>query len=217
MNESVAPSLTDDAQPGQGEALVAQGRVYYAQGQYQEALSCLHMAYDSYLSGEASAGTDGASDARVSGEVSVGMDGASDTRVAEIANDIGVVYTVLERWPEAEKWLDEAQQRFVRGGDLGGEAQALGNMGSMYRVRGLLGQAAAHLQLSADKFHVVGDDERRVASLRSLSVVRLRQFRPLQAVACYRDALACHPNPNWLVRLLKKLFGLPFRLLRQRL
>ena len=198
MNEPATSLPTAGAQHESAETLVAQGRAYYAQAQYQEALSCLHLAYD----------------ASASGAAPVGPEGRSDTQVAEIANDIGVVYTVLERWSEAEKWLNEAQQRFVRAGDLEGEAQALGNAGSMYRVRGWLGQAAAHLQLSADKFHVVGDSERRAVTLRSLCMVRLRQFRPLQAVACYRDVLACHPNPNWLVKLLKRFLGLPFRLLR---
>jgi tetratricopeptide (TPR) repeat protein len=200
MNEPVTSFSAEGAQPTGGESLVAQGRSYYAQAQYQEALSCFHLAYD----------------ACVSGQEAAGAEGACDAPSAELANDIGVVYTVLERWAEAEKWLNEAQQRFVRAGDLDGEAQTLGNMGSMYRVRGQLVQAAAHLQLSADKFHVAGDDERREASLRSLSMVRLRQLRPLQAVACYRDALACQPNPNWLAKLLKAILGLPFRLMRSR-
>jgi tetratricopeptide (TPR) repeat protein len=183
----------DSVDPGQCARLLAQGRTHYAQAQYQEALSCLHLAYDDCLARE---------------QAGHGQEGQE----AEIANDLGVVYTVLERWGEAEKWLGEAQQRFVRERDLGGEAQALGNMGSMYRVRGNLKQAAAHLQLSADRFHIVGDAEHRAASLRALSLVRLRQLRPLQAVAAYSAALACQPEPNLAVRLLIKLLDLPFRL-----
>lgn len=185
-------SPTDNVEPRQGESLLAQGRAYYSQAHYQEALSCLHLAYDA--SGQAQSGP-----------------GTQD-QAAEIANDIGVVYTVLERWPEAVKWLDEAQRRFVQDGDLDGEAQTLGNLGSMYRVRGDLRQAAAYLQLSAARFHLVGDDERRSASLRALCAVRLRQVRPLQAVAAYRDALTCHPHPNLITKLLVRLFNLPFRL-----
>jgi tetratricopeptide (TPR) repeat protein len=187
------PSSTDSAALGQDVSLLAQGRAHYARAQYQEALSCLHLAYDERLAQE---------------QASRDQEG----QAAEIANDLGVVYTVLERWQEAEKWLGEAQQRFVRARDLGGEAQTLGNMGSMYRVRGDLKQAAAYLQLSADRFHVVGDDEHRAASLRALSLVRLRQLRPMQAVAAYSAALACRPEPNLAVRLLIKLLDLPFRL-----
>jgi tetratricopeptide (TPR) repeat protein len=170
-----------------------QGRDHYAQAQYQEALSCLHLAYDACRAQEQA-------------------DSTAKGLAAEVANDIGVVYTVQRRWIEAEKWLGEAQQRFVEAGDPGGEAQTLGNVGSMYRARGDYQQAAAYLQLSADRFHVVGDDERRAMSLRTLSLVRLRQFRPLQAVIAYRAALACQPNPNFLVKLLLKLFSLPFNL-----
>jgi tetratricopeptide (TPR) repeat protein len=189
-------STSDSVAPGQQASLLAQGRAHYAQAQYQEALSCLHLAYDA-------------------ASLPAQPDPVAQGEIAEIANDIGVVYTVLERWQEAEKWLEEAQQRFVANGDLDGEAQTLGNLGSMYRVRRDFRQAAAHLQLCADRFHLVGDDERRAASLRALSVVRLRQLRPLQAVAAYRDALACHPKPNLVVKLLQALFSLPLRL-RQR-
>ena len=59
---------------------------------------------------------------------------------------------------------------------------------------------------------MAGDDERRSVSLRALSRVRLRQFRPFEAVAAYRDALASHPHPNLVIKLLQKLFNLPFRL-----
>jgi tetratricopeptide (TPR) repeat protein len=178
---------------GPDTSLLAQGRAYYAQSEYQEALSCLHLAYDACASQAES-------------------DPAAQSEAAEVANDIGVVYTVLQRWPDAEKWLGEAQQRFVQSGDLDGEAQTLGNLGSMYRARRDWRQAAAYLQLAADRFHLVGDDLNRGASLRALSMVRLRQLRPLQAVMAYRDALACHPKPNLLVKLLRAFFDLPFRL-----
>jgi tetratricopeptide (TPR) repeat protein len=193
MTEPPVYPTAEKAVSEQSESLLAQGRAYYTQAQYQEALSCLHLAYDAASS---------------QGEPDPDDPGLA----AEIANDIGVVYTVLQRWDEAEKWLGEAQERFVRDGDLDGEAQTLGNLGSMYRARRDLRQAGAYLQLAADRFHLVGDDERRSASLRALSAVRLRQFRPLQAVGAYRDALACHPKPNFLVKLLLALFDLPFRL-----
>jgi tetratricopeptide (TPR) repeat protein len=172
----------------EGASLLEQGRLYYGQGEYNEALSCLHLSYDQFKA-----------------------DGAH-AQVAEVANDIGVVYTVMERWGEAEKWLDEAQRLFVRVGDYDGEAQTLGNMGSMYRAKGDLRQASAYLQLSADRFRLVGDDERRAATLRSLSAVRLRQLRPLQALAAYQAALACEPHPTLFQKWLRRFFGIPFRL-----
>ena len=171
--------------------LLDQGRVYYSQGDFKEALSCLHMAHDRY---------------RVDGERS---------EIAEVANDLGVVYTVLRRWQEAEKWLDQAQQIFGEIGDLAGEAQTLGNRGSMYRNKGAFREAAASLKLSADRFHVVGDGEQRAVTLRSLSRVRLRQFRPMQALAAYHAALDSLPAPNWFQKLLKALFGLPLHMMHR--
>ena len=79
----------------EADNLLDQGRVYYSQGDFKEALSCLHLAHDRY---------------RVDGE---------RRQIAEVANDLGVVYTVLRRWGEAEKWLDQAQRMFGEIGDLG--------------------------------------------------------------------------------------------------
>jgi tetratricopeptide (TPR) repeat protein len=198
MDEPVTAPIIESVEPEQGASLLAEGRAHYAEAHYQEALSCLHLAYDARLA-------------------ALPGDRGENGDLAEIANDLGVVYTVLERWNEAEKWLNEAQQRFVLDGDLGGEAQTLGNMGSMYRVRGNLGQAAAHLWLSAERFHLVGDETHRAASLRMLCLVRLRQFRFLEAVDVYRKVLACQPNPNLLVKLLQRLFDLPAKLLERQL
>jgi tetratricopeptide (TPR) repeat protein len=190
MSGSTDSAFTGGSEPDPGLQLLEQGRTHYGQGEYNEALSCLHMAYDAY---------------RADGHTG---------HVAEVANDIGVVYTVLERWQEAQQWLSESQRLFVSEGDYGGEAQTLRNIGSMYRVQGDLGQAAAHLQLSADRFHLVGDEDRRSATLSALSAVRLRQLRALQALAAYQGALDCHPNPGPLRRSLRVLLDLPFRLLQ---
>jgi hypothetical protein len=83
----------------------------------------------------------------------------------------------------------------------------------MYQAQGDLTQAAANLQQAADRFHLVGDDERRSATLRVLSAVRLRQFRVMQALAAFEAALACHPNPTAFHRFLQRLFSLPRRLM----
>jgi tetratricopeptide (TPR) repeat protein len=132
--------------------------------------------------------------------------------IAEAANDVGVLYTVLRRYGEAEAWLREAQRRFVELEDYDGEAQTLGNLGSMYQSKGDLKEAAANLQLAADRFHLDGNNEQRSSTLKVLSLVRLRQFRFLQAVAAYEAALACHPHPTVFHRLLRRLFGLVQRL-----
>jgi Flp pilus assembly protein TadD len=175
----------------EAKQLLDQGRLHYGRGEYKEALSCLHLAHDRY---------------RVDGE---------PQQIAETANDLGVVYTMLRRWGEAEQWLDQAQELFDRIGDLAGEAQTLGNRGSMFRARGQWKEAAASLKLSADRFRVVSENAQRAAALRSLSVVRLRQLRPLLALAAYHTALECLPNPTWFQRLLKLFFGLPLRMMQR--
>jgi tetratricopeptide (TPR) repeat protein len=174
----------------EAQNLLDQGRLYYGQGEYKEALSCLHLAHDRY---------------QVDGE---------QLQIAEVANDLGVVYTVLRRWQEASKWLDQAERLFGLLGNTAGEAQTLGNLGSMYAAQGEWKQAAATLKLSADRFRVVDDGEQCAITLKSLSRVRLRQLRPLLALAAYHAALECQPNLNWFQKLLKAFLGLPLRLMQ---
>ena len=171
------------------DALAREGRELYRQGDFEAARTRLYEAYEAFKA-------------------------ASDLNgVAETANDVGVLYTVQQRYAEAETWLLQAQSRFVDLQDYEGEAQTLGNLGSMCQSRGDLQQAAAYLQQAADRFHLVGDDDKRSATLRVLSMVRLRQMRFLQALAAYEAALACHPRQNAFRRLLRRIMGLPGHLL----
>ncbi len=190
MSEST-DMTTGLPQQADGQALADQGRALYRQGDLGGAQSLLHQAYDAYKPAE-------------------DQDG-----IAEAANDLGVLLTVQRRYEEAETWLRDAQRRFVDLQDYDGEAQTLGNLGSMYQARGDLIQAAAHLKQSVDRFQLGGDHEQRAATLKVLSVVRLRQFRFLEALAAYDAALACYPHPSGFQRLLRWLFGLPLRLLQR--
>ena len=181
-----------------GQALADRGRTLYRQGDLEEALSHLHQAHEAY---------------KQEGNLS---------NIAEASNDLGVLYTVLRRFGEADAWLREAQRCFVEVQDYDGEAQTLANLGSMYQSRGDLKQAAAHLQLAADRFHLAGNDEtrpetleKRSETLKVLSSVRLRQFRFLQALAAFETALACHPKPTRLHRLLRRILALPQRVMQR--
>jgi tetratricopeptide (TPR) repeat protein len=191
MEEQSSHQPPTDIGLNEAKQLLDQGRLYYGRGEYNEALSCLHLAHDRY---------------RADGK---------QAQSAETANDLGVVYTVLHRWQDAEKWLDQAQALFVQIGDIAGEAQTLGNRGSMFRARRDWREAAASLKLSADRFRVAGEGTQRAATLRSLSIVRLRQLRPLLALAAYHAALDCLPEPTWLQKLLKAFFALPFRVMQR--
>jgi tetratricopeptide (TPR) repeat protein len=190
MDERTQGHILDPERDNELEELVDQGRQRYRVGELDAALLCLQQAYDGFKS-----------------------DG-NQSQIAEVANDLGVVYTVLRQWNQAEKWLNDAHRLFVGLGDYDGEAQTLGNLGSMYRARGKLQEAAAHLQLAADRFHLVDDNERRAMTLKSLGFVRLRQYRFLQALATFEAAYACQPNPTFIQRLLRKFLSLPLRVLQ---
>jgi tetratricopeptide (TPR) repeat protein len=171
------------------QELTDQGRLSYRQGELSEALAYLHRAHEQYRASNDTVG------------------------VAEAANDIGVLNTVMRRYDDAEQWLNDSHELFVSLQDLVGEAQTLGNLGSLAQARRDLKQAAAYLQQAADRFHLVGDDERRSATLKSLSVVRLRQLRFLQALAAYETALICLPRPTIWHRVLRYILSLPRRMM----
>ena len=190
MNQHPEKSTAHDDNIQGGQNLAEQGRLYYRQGEFEEALSHFQRAHEQYKS-----------------------DGSQGS-VAETANDIGVVYTAMRRWGDAEKWINEAHKLFLEMKDPDGEAQTLGNLGSMFHLQGHLQEAAANLQLASDRFHVLGDNERRVETLKVLSMVRLRQLRLLQAVAAYESALACHPHPTAFHKFLRRVLALPLRVMR---
>jgi tetratricopeptide (TPR) repeat protein len=190
MEEQATSPLSGSPSSDDVQALIDEGRFSYRQAEYREALSYLQQAYE---------------ECQANGD---------QGRMAEVANDMGVVYTVLGQWKEAEQWLDQANTLFVRLQDYDGQAQALGNLGSMFRARGDLRQAAANLQLAADRFHLVGDDERRSMTLKALSAIRLRQLRFLLALVAYNAALACQPNLTVFDKLLRSLISLPIRMLQ---
>ncbi len=180
---------SDETQSDETQSRIDEGRLYYRQGEYEQALSTLKAVYEH---------------CKEQGDL---------RHMAEIINDMGVIHTVLNQWPEAEKSLNEAHNMFTNLQDYSGEAQALGNLGSMFRARGDLQQSAANLQLAADKFRLMGDDEHRALTLKVLSMVRLKQLRFLQSIAAYDAALACNPRPSAWIRFLRWLFSLPLKII----
>jgi len=191
MTDQAVSNVADAGPKREAQELTEQSRLLYRQGELNKALAQMKLAYEAHRSDGDSSG------------------------VAESANDIGVLYTVLRRYGDAEKWLYEAHKLFVELRDYAGEAQALGNIGSMHRARGDLKQAAVSLNLAVSRFSLVGDKERQAATLRLLSQVRLRQLFFLHALSAYETALACETNPNLWHRFLRGLLSLPRRLLRR--
>jgi tetratricopeptide (TPR) repeat protein len=189
VTEQAAGSYAESGGKSLAQELTDQGRLSYRQGELSEALSYLRRAHEQYRASDDAVG------------------------VAEAANDIGVLYTVMRRYKEAERWLNDAYELFVSMRDLGGEAQTLGNLGSLAQAKRDLKEAAAYLQQAADRFHLVGDDERRSATLKILSMVRLRQLRFLQALAAYETALLCLPHPTIWQKVLRYVLSLPRRMM----
>src|SRR4051794_26826271 len=60
----------------------------------------------------------------------------SKEKMALAANDLGVVYTMLDRKDEARLALEQAQQLFIELNDAAGQGRATGNMAQLEEHNG---------------------------------------------------------------------------------
>lgn len=171
------------------QVLREEGLHHYQQGALDEALACFGKAHSLYL-------------------------GRRDEHgAAEVLNDLGVIYYHQGHWSEAVETLEKAYQAFVALEDKTGQAQILGNLGSLYRASGQLEKAAQHLKDAISLFHQLGDSRTESITWRTLSAVRLRQMRWLEAIFAYDSSLTCLKRLSLAQRLLHSLLQWPLRLL----
>lgn len=165
------------------QILREEGLRQYQQGALDEAIACFSEAHSLYL------------------------EKGDKHSAAEVLNNLGVIYYQKKRWPEAAETLEKAHQTFVAIEDNNGQAQALGNLGSLYRARGQLEKATQYFKDAISLFHQLGDSHAESVTWHTLSTVRLRQRRWLEAILAYDSGLACLRRLSLGQRLLHFLLG----------
>jgi tetratricopeptide (TPR) repeat protein len=133
-------------------------------------------------------------------------------KAAEMANNRSVAWLQAGEFESAYQAVEGTVQQFQELGDKLRQAKALGNRAAALEALGKTDLAAADYQKSAHLLEEIDEQEMRLQVLRALSGLHLKNRKPLQALAAMQAGIAGVKNPNAVQRLLKRLLGLPARL-----
>jgi tetratricopeptide (TPR) repeat protein len=134
---------------------------------------------------------------------------------AEAANSQSVA---LLQAGDAEAALQAGQgtdKVFADGNDPGKQALALGNQGAALEALGRNDEALAAYKECARLLKETGDAENRAVVLKSISALQVRTGHHLEALASMDAALETAPRLSFRERMLKKLVGVPFQIMRR--
>lgn len=135
---------------------------------------------------------------------------------AEVLNNQGVVYRMLQQWDKAKVAFTEARTRFAQLGDHSRQAQATSNLGMLANARGQPKEAVSYFDEAISAFREQGDRPRESDTWRALSLAHFKQRHWLDALAAYSMALDCAPRLSLGQRFLRWLFRIPLKLLGSR-
>ena len=131
----------------------------------------------------------------------------------EMLNNIGVIRRVQREWDAAIAAFGEAETIFAQTGDENRRAQVLGNLGDLYASQGEREKAARHYSDAAELMAQSGDRKKQAELLRALSLLRLRQWRIMEAMMLMEQSLNVRPRLNVLQRLFRSLIRFAMRLM----
>lgn len=134
-------------------------------------------------------------------------------KTALASNDLGVVYTLLNRNDEARAALNQAHQLFIETNDAAGQGRATGNLAQLEERLGNSDAAGALYMQAADLLHegnAFGDE---FTTRRRLSRFYLTHGATLQSLSETSKALAVKPNANWWDKFQMWFFSLPLKLM----
>lgn len=131
--------------------------------------------------------------------------------LAEVLNDLGVARRELSEWDTAQQALEAAYALFRELQDARGQAQALGNLASVYEGRGNYDAAAEAYRASAHMLEALGESELAMYTWQALSRLHLDQKQWLTAIAAYEEGIEAMPNSSLKKKVLQRLMQLPNR------
>lgn len=102
---------------------------------------------------------------------------------SEMRNNLSVVFLELKKTPEALKMVEGTDLVFAAAGDSRRQAMALGNIGTAQQALGLLTEALASFEQSADLFKLTNEKEMRAITLKKIADLQLKTGKQFQALA----------------------------------
>ncbi len=132
---------------------------------------------------------------------------------ALVLNDLGVVYSLLNREDDARRVLSEAQRLFMVLDDAAGQGRAVGNRAQMEERAGNVDAASACYSQAADLFHQAGAFGDEYTTRHRLSRLYLKRGATMMSLNERARALEVKPNPSVFDKLQRWLYWLPLRLM----
>lgn len=134
---------------------------------------------------------------------------------AEMANNASVAYLQAEEPNAALDVLKGTPETFQQAGDIRRQGLALGNYGATLEALGRIDEAMEAYSESAELLAEAGEDQFRANVMQSLSTLQMRSGRQLEALATMQSGLDGVSKPSPKQRFLKKLLGVPFRMMER--
>jgi tetratricopeptide (TPR) repeat protein len=169
--------------------LISDGKSAYQQGDFLAAARAFDAAAESYTA---------AGDA---------------LNAAEMSNNSSVAYLQAGEAQEALRSVEGTPVVFANAGDRRRQGMSLGNLGAALEAVGRLDEAADVYRQSAELLEATGEDDLRAYVMKSLSALQLRKGRHIEAVATMESGLEGIKHPKPQQSFLKKLLGIPRKLL----
>jgi tetratricopeptide (TPR) repeat protein len=136
-----------------------------------------------------------------------------ELEAAEMLNNLGVVFRLMQNWDQAQASLEEARAAFQRLGDRSREAQALGNLGALLSRQGDQLKAQEYLRDAAGIFGELGDTQRQGETLMALGLQLWKSGDRRGGLAAYQGGLVTLEKPSLQQKILRGLLSLVNRLI----
>jgi tetratricopeptide (TPR) repeat protein len=171
------------------EQLVAEGKKAYEKGDFLESARAYEAAAESYAAN------------------------GDPLTAAEMRNNSSVAYLQGEDLNAAFSAVEGTPEIFEAAGDTLRQGMAYGNLGAVYEAQEKYEDAIDAYSRSADLLGEAGDNDLRLNVMKSLSAVKMREGRHLEALAAMQSGLEDIEKPTVKQSFLKKLLGMPNKFL----
>ncbi len=136
-------------------------------------------------------------------------------RMAEMANNCNVALLRVNDADGALRVLNGVDIIFETEGDIRGLAITLGNRAATLEALGRSEEAIKNYRKASELFKRCGDSELYTHTQQALSTLLLRSGHSLEALATMQAGINQIGRPNIPQRFLKRLLGIPFRLMNR--
>jgi tetratricopeptide (TPR) repeat protein len=128
--------------------------------------------------------------------------------------NLGVVHLQTKRYDQSEKELLRALDAFRSLGRRSEEAQALGNLGTLYEKAGKPARAQESYQGAVTIFGELGEKENQQATLGALTRLQMGQNQWLQSLFTYEKMAALGQKLTLKQRIFRWFFKIVSKLMR---